>query len=504
MFLLVSVLLLSFYVQAQSVKEKGDVNFAVRIVANKLSDPWSMIIGPDHQLWVTEAKGYKVLRIDPADGKKQVLLDLNKERSFPKKENGAEKKDGGIPWPQGGLMGMALHPALLEGKPYVYLAYLYKFEGTSEKGGIGKSDTTKNKPDGFYFKTKIVRYTYDSRAAKLHKPVILCDTIPGSSDHNGGRLIISTINDKEYLFYAIGDMGAGQFANGGRKNKAQDKQSYEGKILRFNTEVDGDSNAAEQWIPNDNPFNSSRQNAVWTIGHRNPQGLDAVQINGETIFYSCEHGPYSDDEVNIIEKGKNYGHPFITGYADGNYDGLAASVSNKQDLPGQWHTSYPLINSEEKNADSIGVDYRDPVKSFNPSSKRTMVSLFNKIKDGDSKVEWASYAPSSIMVYKSAAIPGWQNSLLIPTLKGGRLLRLKLDTTGKRVTQDVFSYAQGNVRYRDVAVSADGLKLYLAVDSSMVSSGPSKENPKAVSYRGCIIELSYQPGHKETAKLNEE
>src|SRR4028119_2540937 len=101
----------------------------------------------------------------------------------------------------------------------------------------------------------------------------------------------------------MGDMGSGQFDNANRPNRVQDLKSYEGKILRFNTEVDGDRDASEGWIPNTNPF----KNAVWTSGHRNPQGLAFAAGK----LYSCEHGPYSDDEVNLIEKGANYGHPLV-------------------------------------------------------------------------------------------------------------------------------------------------------------------------------------------------
>ncbi|HLS95210.1 MAG TPA: PQQ-dependent sugar dehydrogenase, partial [Sphingobacterium sp.] len=60
-----------------------------------------------------------------------------------------------------------------------------------------------------------------------------------------------------------------------------------------------------------------------------------------SLLFSCEHGPFSDDEINIIEKGSNYGHPLIIGYADGNYNGLAAAALDDPSLPGVWNTSYP-------------------------------------------------------------------------------------------------------------------------------------------------------------------
>src|SRR5690606_33381973 len=109
-----------------------------------------------------------------------------------------------------------------------------------------------------------------------------------------------------FLFYSTGDMGAGQFSNGARTNHAQNADSYEGKILRFNLEPDKSS---APWIPDDNPFNGRVESAVWSIGHRNPQGLAHALIGDRDLLYASEHGPYSDDEVNLIEPGANYGHP---------------------------------------------------------------------------------------------------------------------------------------------------------------------------------------------------
>ncbi|QJD95020.1 hypothetical protein HH214_03555 [Mucilaginibacter robiniae] len=483
------LILLTNCLQAQQLLSTAmHEKFAVRMVANQLSDPWEIILGPDQQLWVTEAHGYKVSRINPTSGAKEVLLDISHDRNFPRYDKLPKSATGGKPWPQGGLMGMALHPRLLSGKPYVYLSYLYYFAGADSTGSGCKLNT-----GGCYFKTKIVRYTYHAQAHRLSEPVTLCDTIPGSSDHNGGRLLIAPVKGKSYLFYSIGDMGAGQFGNGGRPNHAQQTQVYEGKILRFNTEPDQDAKTFDRWIPNDNPFNSSRQNAVWSYGHRNPQGLTYAVINGVGRIYSSEHGPYSDDEINIIEKGKNYGHPLIIGYADDNYNGLAASVSDNAKLPGRWHTTYPTIGSETENAQRIGsANYRNPIKTLYPNSHEFLVNLFNKISSGSHDgTEWPSEAPSSIAVYTSAAIPGWQNSVLLPTLKGGKLVRLKLNAAGNQIVSDTLNYFKGNVRYRDVEISPDGKKIYLALDSGAVSSGPSAEDPHQTSYRGCILEFSY-------------
>lgn len=490
--------ILTYNSRAQTETGAPHEQFSERIVANKLSDPWEVIYGPDGYLWVTESKGYRVSRIDISTGKKTMLLDVNDERKFPRYDKIDDSIDGGKSWPQGGLMGLALHPQLLQGKPYIYLSYVWYFAGAADTGKGCASNF-----GGCFYQTKIVRYEYNQQQQKLVDPVVICDTVPGSSDHNGGRLIIAPVDGKIFLFYSIGEMGAGQFDNGARPNHAQNTGFYEGKILRFNTELDVDTGQYDKWIPNDNPYNNEKQNAVYTYGHRNPQGLAYAVINHKGIIYEAEHGPFSDDEVNLIEKGKDYGHPLIIGYDDGNYNGLAAGVSNHTTIGGIWHTSYPLIKSEQANADSIGSNYRNPLFTLYPNSHQFLNALFIKIRDENENPEWPSEAPSGIDVYTYDAIPGWKNSLLVTSLKNGKLIRLKLNNNGDSISGDTISYFKGRVRYRDIAISPDGRKIYLATDSSAVTSGPSKEDPKHVSKRGCIIEFTYV-GEKPQADINKQ
>lgn len=523
-------------------------HFAIRVLASHMSDPWSVVYGPDHYLWVTEEKTYRVSRLDPSTGRREVVLALAGDRHFPRYDSIGEERTE-KPWPEGGLMGMAVHPDLLKGKPWVYLVYISRFKGVDSPG----SGCALNHR-GCFFTAKLVRYTWDRSMQRLVDPVILCDTIPASSDNNAGRLLIAPVNGREYLFYGIGDLGAGQFDNAGRPNHAQQKDSYEGKILRFNTEPDNDPGPFDRWIPNDNPFNipasspaslaatvthtsafpaptaradpsaspaaahtpahaafpapsasahsaapsarataAPRQNAVWSYGHRNPEGLAYAVIDGVGRLYSSEHGPYSDDEINLIEKGKNYGHPLVIGFADGNYDGLAASVTNYKDLSGQWHTSYPLIVSERANRKTLGPDYRDPLKTFYPSSNTFLKKLFVYNRSTGDEGNWPSEAPSSLAVDTSDAIPGWKNSLLMPSLKTHRLIRLKLSARGDRIVGDTLTYFPRTGRIRDIAISPDGLHLYLAVDSSAFTSIPSRAELSQETYRGCIVEFTYLP-----------
>ncbi|MBO2012510.1 PQQ-dependent sugar dehydrogenase [Hymenobacter negativus] len=483
---------------AQTVAGPTGEVFSVRVLARQLSDPWAVVYGPDNHLWLTEAKGYRVSRLDPATGTKTVLLDLSRQREFPRYDKIPDAVDGGKPWPQGGLMGLALHPELLQGQPYVYLVYLYRFAGASQPGkGSGANF------GGNFFTTRLVRYEYEAQAGKLVRPVTLCDTIPGSNDHNGGRLLIAPVEGKDYLFYSIGDLGAGQFDNAGRPNHAQEPTRYAGKVLRFNLAPDADTGPGDQWLPNDNPFGTaSRQSAVWSYGHRNPQGLAYAVVGGTGHLYETEHGPFSDDEVNIIDRGGNYGHPLVIGYNDNNYNGLAAGVSAHASLPGTWHTTYPFIKSENANAAAIGAaTYHDPIKTLYPNSTAFLTTLFTKTRaHAPDAPEWPSEAPSSLTVYTGTAIPGWQNSLLLPTLKHGKLIRLQLDAAGTHIVGDTLTYFKAPVRYRDVVLAPDGMRIYLATDSASVTSGPSKEDPKGTSCKGCIMEFTYLRGGQASEK----
>lgn len=165
---------------------------------------------------------------------------------------------------EGGLLGMVLHPDFAT-SPEVFVAYNYSKNGT--------------------YTEKVVKYTYNGTA--LTNPVVLLDNIPAAGNHNGCRLAISP--DKK-LYITTGDAAAA--------SQAQNLNSLSGKILRIN--LDGT-------LPADNPTAGS---PIWSYGHRNPQGL----VFANNRLYSAEHGNTTDDEVNIIQKGRNFGWPNVEGY----------------------------------------------------------------------------------------------------------------------------------------------------------------------------------------------
>ncbi len=168
---------------------------------------------------------------------------------------------------EGGLLGMALHPRFSENQ-WIYL-YI----------------TTKN-GEGLINRVERYRFGRD----RLTEKTIIIDNIPGAAYHDGGRI---AFGPDGYLYVTTGDSG--------KSNLAQDSSSLAGKILRLKD--DGS-------IPPDNPFG----NAIWSYGHRNSQGL-AWDKKGQ--LWATEHGRSGVlsglDELNLIEKGKNYGWPVIQG-----------------------------------------------------------------------------------------------------------------------------------------------------------------------------------------------
>jgi len=408
--------------------------FTMRTVIAKQRMPHDLFYGPDGNIWYTERFAGTVSFVNPATGIKKVVLTL-----------GAKMVQIGG---QDGLMGIALHPQFKQGKPWVYISYTYSSSGT------------------LYRKTRIERYTYDSVNQQLISPVTVLENIPGSTDHNAARI---AIGPDLKLYYSIGDMGAGQLQNINRNENAQNIDTLEGKILRLNTDSVGGS-----WIPSDNPFTGTSTGLptpVYTLGHRNPQGLVWGNVGGTNILYSSEHGPYSDDEINIIERGRNYGWPEVSGFCDGNYNGDTLA--------------HFLIVNEQANCALLNV--REPIRSIFPSENPPTVTNTNNMT-------WPTMAPSGTEFYGSAAIPGWQNSLLVATLKGGTVIRYKLSNDGLTIISDTINYFKGLGRFRDVVVSPDGLKIYVACDSSGSTFGANGQALSAPANPGSILEFTYVPG----------
>lgn len=433
-------------------------DFTSKVVTSGLDFPYEVIYGPDKNLWVTERTGKRVTLINPSNGAKTTLLTLSE----------VYQTSG-----QDGLLGMALHPNLLKntGENYVYLAYTYSPTG---------SDSGR--------KLKIVRYTYDATNQKLNSQLDIISGLSASNDHNAGRLVFS---DGNKLFYAIGDQGANQFANKCTVNSAQrlpnqfeitNKKwtSYQGKVLRL--ELDGS-------IPSDNPVLDGVKSHIYSYGHRNPQGL--VVANG--LLFSAEHGPKTDDEINLIQSGGNYGWPHVAGFKDDSaYEYCNWSSATDCESLSFSDFSCPITVQTELESDWSHPDFTLPLKSLfvvdndfdfqNPPGGCTSAFIC-----------WPTIAPSSIGHYspETVSIPGWNNSLLMTSLKKGEIYRVKIDSKGN-ISDDILSHWYTQNRYRDIAVNLDGKSFFIATDSGGQTSGPSGGNTSELVNPGAILEFSYE------------
>jgi glucose/arabinose dehydrogenase len=465
------------------VIDSTTILFNIDTVAKNLGYPWEITYGPDDSLWITEARGYRVLRMSST--RTQAAKNIPPQQVLKIPLGSGEINFGRSigTWPQGGMQGLAIHPDFYSGKPWVYLAYVYKTTGTPCPVSPGSP---------CFFRTKIVRCRFyfageAGSPAPLKDTLTIMDTVisnlSGSNDHNSGRMTISPVTESDgtyKLYYTIGDMGAGQFNNLSRTNNAQNRDTCEGKILRLNTEPDADGVPAfpiheydkwREWIPNDNPFKHSSigggtmETPVYSYGHRNAQGLVWGNANGTWRLYSSEHGDKSDDEVNEIKAGFNYGWPKVAGMGDDNYSSLDAFANNDK-LASQ------MINYSE-NTWAVTNNMQRPVfATFNwPASAIPA--------DGSNIFTWGTIAPSSIDFYKGN-IPGWKNSLLVTSLKYG-MYRLKLKTAGDYIDSssstnvvDTFPLLH-SWRVRDIAINpvANSGIFWVVIDSSGSTSGPT-------------------------------
>lgn len=208
-----------------------------------LEVPWDMAFDSTGQLFFTERPGR--VKVRQTNGQVNTILNLESVASVG----------------ESGMTGMTLHPDFANNR-FVYLYYTYR-----------KSGNILNRVSRFEYKED-----------QLVSEKVLVDDIPGGSIHNGGRMRFGP--DKK-LYILTGD--------GGRPDFAQSKSSFAGKVLRANE--DGS-------VPADNPFPGS---LVFSLGHRNPQGLAWHPLTEELVV--TEHGETAHDEINLVKGKGNYGWP---------------------------------------------------------------------------------------------------------------------------------------------------------------------------------------------------
>ena len=344
-------------------------SFVVETVKENAYLPWSLNFAPDGRLFFTSRDTGEIHALDVNTKELTTFTP-----SLPIRAGG-----------EGGLLGMELDPDFAQnGVLYVcystavtatFSAYLPAISAHGILASAYKSPTASE-----IVVNRLSRWVLSG--TQLSDEQVLL-TMPHGPRHNGCRVLVSP--DERYLFVSMGDAA--------EADRAQDLNSLSGKILRIHR--DGS-------IPADNPFPGS---PVWTLGHRNPQGL-AFQP-GTGWLWSTEHGPDTRDELNIIKKGRNYGWPICLG------EQATCSVDN----------------------------YEPAVKEF--YSDQTI-------------------AISDLVFYTGSAFPEWQGDIFFVTLKTGRLYRLKV--SGEGVVQEEVLVDNTYGRLRDIAVGPDGY-IYFSTDA---------------------------------------
>ncbi len=366
-FLFLSLLDLSC---AQEPENKVDIPekipFTAELLIDEIPVPWGMAFLPDGSMLITEISGDL---IHFKEGQKTMV------------SNVPEIYKRG----QGGLLDIALHPDYAN-NGWIYISY--SSEQGDNKGG----------------NTALMRAKLKNNA--LVDNELLYKAIPNTTkgQHFGSRIVFG--NDG-HLFLSIGERGD-------RDTNPQDITRDGGKIYRFND--DGS-------IPDGNPFvdREGAKTAIYSYGHRNPQGLAKNPETGE--IWENEHGPRGGDEINIIEAGANYGWPLVT-YGI-NYSGT--EITDKTEMEGMTQ----------------------PIHYWVPSIAPSGMAFVSSDKYGED----------------------WKGSVLVGSLKFQYLERLAMN--GNKVVKRE-KLMEGMGRVRNVKEGPDGL-IYVAVEGK----GIYKLVPKA-------------------------
>jgi glucose/arabinose dehydrogenase len=333
----------------------------VTTITQGLEHPWALAFLPDRQgMLVTERPGN--LRVIGVDGKRSEPI-------------------SGVPkvWAkgQGGLLDVVLSPTFKQDR-LVYLSY-------AEGGGAGdKAGTAVGRG----------RLSDDLKTISDFKVIFRQEPKLSTGNHFGSRLVF----DRDgYLFITLGE-------NNDRPT-AQDLDKLQGKVVRI---------FPDGKVPDDNPFvgQSGVRPEIWSYGHRNPQGAALNPWNG--TVWENEHGPRGGDEVNIIERGKNYGWPLAT-------HGINYSLQ-------------PIPEAKGKSVEGAV----DPHHVWEKSP-----------------------GVSGMAFYDADRFKAWQQNLFIGALVSQELIRLQFD--GDKVVHEERLLGDLKQRIRDVRQGPDGY-LYVLTD----------------------------------------
>lgn len=334
--------------------ESEKLAYTLEPVITDMEIPWGMVFLPDGSMLATEKKGEL---IHFKDGKKILVKNLPEVYARS----------------QGGLLDLELHPDYAK-NGWIYISYS-STEGEGEGGN-----------------TAIIRAKLKDGALSDIQKLYKAGPNTTKGQHFGSRI---EFDNAGYLYFSIGERGNHQ-------QNPQDITRDGGKIYRLYD--DGR-------VPEDNPFvgTTNAKTAIYSYGHRNPQGMLRHYKTGQIWVH--EHGPMGGDEINIVQKGKNYGWPAVTYGID--YDGTV--ISDKTSAPG-------IV---------------EPIHYWLPS-----------------------IAPSGMTFVTSDKYPEWKGNLLVGSLKFQYLERLTMD--GEKVTGRE-NLMTGIGRLRNVRQAPDGF-LYVGVE----------------------------------------
>jgi len=322
--------------------------YKVEKIANQLGNPFAIVAMPDGRLMVTLKSG--TMQIHDKNG-------------------GLVKKITGLPEVvyagQGGLLDVAFDPQFGSNK-ILYWSYAEKADG----GTL----------------TAVAKGKLDEAAGKVDNVTVIFRATPATRGNLqfGSRLVF---DKKGNLFVSLGE----KFAPENRVH-AQDLDTYLGKIIRITT-------AGKPVAGNPFEGRAGARPEIYSLGHRNPDGLDIDPATGE--LWEAEFGPHGGDEVNWIRPGKNYGWPVITYGLEYSGDKVGAGI---QQNPGMEQPVY----------------YWDPVVS-----------------------------PCGICFYNGTAIPEWKGNLFLACLSGQHIDRLII--RNNRVVGEERLLTDKNQRFRDIA-----------------------------------------------------
>lgn len=329
------------------VQETADSShYTVEKLYEGFKNPWGMAWLPDGRMLVTEKAG-------------EILVFKNNKFTGQKLVGVPKVFAEG----QGGLLDIKLHPDYKQNK-WIYISYSKPVEGGAT--------------------TAIMRFKLKGNELVEKKDIFLAKPFIKANFHFGSRIVFD--KDK-FLFFSVGERGT--------QPKVQELDNDHGKIHRIYD--DGR-------IPQDNPYVGKKgaSPSIWTYGHRNPQGM--VYDASTNRLWAVEHGPKGGDELNLVEKGKNFGWP-KTSYGI-NYDG--SILTEFKELPG----------------------ITNPVRYWVPS-----------------------IGPCGMTMVTSNRYPDWKGNLLVGALAHRHIARVQLDGT-KYVTEEKLARNIGRVRY--VAQAPDG------------------------------------------------